>query len=88
MQLAHVIGTATATVKHPSLVGSKLLLVQPMMTDGRSPDGDPQLSIDTVSAGVGDVVMLSSDGKLLRSLLKSEATPARWTTIALIDPPI
>ena len=85
MQLARVIGTATATVKHPSLAGAKLLVVQPLMRDGHSPDGDPQLSIDTVSAGLGDVVMITSDGRLLRDLLKSTTTPARWSTIALID---
>ena len=74
-------------MKHPSLVGAKLLLVQPLMADGASPDGDPQISIDTVAAGVGDTVMITSDGRLLRDLLKSSTTPARWSTIALIDEP-
>jgi len=87
MQLARILGTATATVKHPSLVGTKLLIVQPLLADGTSPDGDPQLSIDTVAAGVGDTVMITSDGRLLRDLLKSSTTPARWSTIALIDDP-
>jgi len=85
MQLARVIGTATATVKHPSLEGAKLLVVQPLMADGKAPDGDPQISIDTVSAGPGDLVLITSDGRLLRDLLKSSTTPARWSTIALID---
>lgn len=85
MQLARVIGTATATVKHLSLEGAKLLVVQPLMADGKAPDGDPQISIDTVSAGPGDLVLITSDGRLLRDLLKSSTTPARWSTIALID---
>ena len=85
MQLARVIGTATATVKHPSLEGAKLLVVQPLMADGKAPDGDPQISIDTVSAGPGDLELITSDGRLLRDLLKSSTTPARWSTIALID---
>ncbi|MCX7412708.1 MAG: EutN/CcmL family microcompartment protein [Planctomycetia bacterium] len=85
MQLARVIGTATATVKHPSLEGAKLLVVQPLMADGKAPDGDPQISVDTVSAGPGDLVLITSDGRLLRDLLKSSTTPARWSTIALID---
>lgn len=85
MQLARVIGTATATVKHPSLEGAKLLVVQPLMADAKAPDGDPQISIDTVSAGAGDLVLITSDGRLLRDLLKSSTTPARWSTIALID---
>ena len=48
MQLAKIIGTATATVKHPSLAGCRLLVVQPLMADRRSPDGDPQLAVDTL----------------------------------------
>ena len=85
MQLARIIGTATATVKHPSLAGSRLLVVQPLMADRRSPDGDPQLAVDTVGAGTGDLAVITSDGRLLRDLLKSDTTPARWSTIALVD---
>ncbi len=85
MQLAKIIGTATATVKHPSLAGTRLLVVQPLMADRASPDGDPQLAIDTVGATTGDVTVITSDGRLLRDLLKSDTTPARWSTIALLD---
>jgi ethanolamine utilization protein EutN len=87
MQLARIIGTATATVKHRSLDGSRMLVVQPLMADRRSPDGDPQIAIDTVAAGIGDTVVITSDGRLLREILKSDATPARWSTIALVDNP-
>lgn len=85
MQLARILGTATATVKHRSLDGTKLYVVQPLMADRTTPDGDPQLAIDTIAAGAGDLVMITSDGRLLREVLHAEATPARWSTIALID---
>jgi ethanolamine utilization protein EutN len=85
MQLARIIGTATATVKHRSLAGSTLHVVQPLMADRASPDGDPQVAIDTVGAGPGDLVMITSDGRLLRDVLRTEATPARWSTIAFLD---
>jgi ethanolamine utilization protein EutN len=85
MQLARIIGTATATVKHPSLTGTRLLVVQPLLADRRSPDGDPQIAIDTVGAAGGDTVVITSDGRLLRDLLGSDTTPARWSTIALVD---
>ena len=87
MHLARIIGTATATMKHPSLVGARLLVVQPLMADRRSPDGDPQIAVDTVAAAVGDTVVITSDGRLLREILKSDATPARWSTIGLVDAP-
>jgi ethanolamine utilization protein EutN len=61
MQLANVLGTVTATVKHSSLAGAKLLVVQPLLSDRTKADGDPQLAIDTVAAGVGDLVMITSD---------------------------
>lgn len=85
MLLARVIGYATATVKDPSLRGQKLLLVQPLLHDGRSPDGDPILAIDTVGAGTGETVMVTSDGKFTREWVKSEACPARWTIIGIRD---
>lgn len=87
MQLARIIGTATATIKHRSLTGARMLVVQPLMADRRSPDGDPQIAVDTVAATVGDLVVITSDGRLLREILKSEATPARWSIIALVDLP-
>ena len=62
-------------------------LLQPLMADRRSPDGDPQIAVDTVAASIGDVVVITSDGRLLRDILKSEATPARWSTIGLVDTP-
>ena len=87
MHLARIIGTATATVKHPSLAGARLLVGQPLMADRKTPDGDPQLVIDALSAAAGDLVVITSDGRMLRDILKSDTTPARWSTIALLDEP-
>lgn len=85
MQLAYVMGMATSTVKHASLVGQRLLVVQPLQKDGRSPDGDPLLAVDGVGAGAGEQVMITSDGKGARELLGVEATPVRWTVIGIRD---
>ena len=48
MQLGLVVGTATSTVKHKTLHGQKLLVVQPLMADGKGADGDPQIAVDAV----------------------------------------
>jgi ethanolamine utilization protein EutN len=85
MQLGLVIGTATATAKHPSMNGWKLLVVQPHFADGRTPDGDPQLAIDNLGAGIGQHVMISSDGAGTRALLGVDATPVRWSVIGIPD---
>ena len=52
MQLGRVVGQAVATVKHASLAGWKLLVVQPL-TAANQPDGEPLLVIDHLGAGVG-----------------------------------
>ena len=85
MQLARVIGTATSTIKHPTMVGAKLLVAVPLMADGRTPDGDPILVVDGVGAGCGETVIITSDGRNARSLLKAEATPVRWTIVGIKD---
>lgn len=85
MQLGRVAGTATSTVKHPSLDGCRLLVVKLLKADGRSPDGEPVLAVDRLGAGAGETVVVSNDGKWTRELLKSETTPVRWSVIALPD---
>lgn len=84
MQLAKVIGHATATVKHPDLQGWKLLLVQLLDATGGAQD-DPLLVIDPLGCGRGDRVMISSDGKTVREMMSSERTPVRWAVIGLAD---
>jgi ethanolamine utilization protein EutN len=84
MQLGTVVGHATATAKHPSLTGWRLLVVQPIASDG-SFDGDPLLAVDSLGAGRGDVVLLTSDGAGTRDLVGSDTTPLRWMVLALPD---
>ena len=85
MLIAEVVGVGTATIKHPSIVGHKLLLVQPRMTDGLTPDGYPLLAVDGIGAGKGDMVMITSDGSNARQLLQAEVTPVRWTVLGIKD---
>jgi ethanolamine utilization protein EutN len=85
MLAGRVIGTATATVRHASMRGWKLLVVQPLGADGRSPDGDPILAVDSLGAGKGATVILSSDGRGTRELLQSDNTPVRWSIIGIRD---
>lgn len=86
MQTGQVVGTAVSSVKHASLEGWRLLVVQMYGTDGKSPDGEPVLAVDNLGAGAGDTVLISSDGKSTRELLKSNNTPVRWCVVGLCDP--
>lgn len=85
MQIARVVGTATSTIKHSSMQGQKLLIVQPLMADGVTPDADPQIAVDAVGAGRGEKVVITSDGRFTRDLLKADATPVRWSVIGICD---
>jgi ethanolamine utilization protein EutN len=83
MQLGRVMGTVTATVKHPTFQGERLLIVQLEMPSGR-PDGDPVLAFDRLGAGRGDQVLVTNDGRALQEQLGS-TTPGRWSVIGLPD---
>ena len=83
MQIGKVLGTATATVKHPSFAGEKLIVVQLEGTDGRD-DGEPVLAIDRMGARRGDQVIVTTDGKVLQAMIGRE-TPGRWSVLGLPD---
>jgi len=85
MQLALVAGTAISTKKHATLRGQKLLVVQPLLADGQTADGDPQIAVDCLGAGKGEVVMITSDGRFVREVAKAENTPIRWSVIGIAD---
>ena len=84
MQLAIVQGRATSTVKHRSLANVRLLVCALLDAAGR-PSGDPVLAVDKLGAGVGDMVILTSDGLGLRELLGDKTSPARWWTMGIVD---
>jgi ethanolamine utilization protein EutN len=85
MYLGRVMGTARATVKHPSMEGWKLLLVMALQADGRSIEGDPILVVDSLGAGKGQVVMITSDGIGTRELLDDIQSPVRWSVLGIPD---
>ena len=85
MRLALVIGTAVATKKHATMQGQKLLVGQPQLRDGKTPDGDPQIAVDGVGAGIGEMVMITSDGRTARQIVGHDNTPVRWTVIGIQD---
>jgi ethanolamine utilization protein EutN len=84
MQLATVIGHATSTVKHPTLVGWRLLVVQPLDAQG-GPDGTPLVAIDAMGSGRGSQVIITNDGKAARQMVGAPNSPVRWAVIGLAD---
>lgn len=77
-------GSATTTIRHPSLKGWKLLIVQPLDIAGRA-DGDMLLVIDMLGAGVGTKVVISNDGRHTREMVGDTRSPLRWSVIGVVD---
>lgn len=84
MLIGQVIGNATSTVKHEALRGWRLAVVQPLGASGE-PDGDPQLSVDPLNAAVGQKVIINSDGKFVREIVKHEKCPARFIVCGIVN---
>jgi ethanolamine utilization protein EutN len=85
MYYGRVVGSATSTVKHPSMNGSKLLLVMALQADGRTPEGDPILVVDRLGTGLNETVIVTSDGIATRELLGSDKSPVRWSVMGIPD---
>jgi len=84
MQLGRVVGHATATVKHATLKGWRLLIVQLLLANGKE-DGEPLLAIDHLGAGLGSLVILTNDGAAVRDLVGAKNSPIRWLVMGLQD---
>jgi ethanolamine utilization protein EutN len=59
MELARVVGTLWATQQHPTFRGGRLLVIQPI-DEARSPSGQALVAMDTVGAGVGEIVFFTT----------------------------
>jgi len=79
--LGRVDGHATATVKHRSLEGWRLTVVQPL----RAATTDPLLALDPLGCRNGDLVVITNDGQGARELVGDDTSPARWTVVGIVD---
>jgi len=84
MLLARVEGNLTATRKHPSLDGWRLVVCQPIDNAGE-PENVPQIAIDPHGAGMHQRVIISSDGAAARKTVGDEKSPVRWIIIGIVD---
>ncbi|HTS28186.1 MAG TPA: EutN/CcmL family microcompartment protein [Bryobacteraceae bacterium] len=84
MLIARVVGELVATQKHASHEGRKLLLVQPLNLDG-SNRGDPVVALDAVDAGIGDRVLLATEGFSAMTAVGRPQSPIDMAVIGFID---
>jgi len=83
MLIAKVIGTTVSTIKDEQLTGQKLLIVQQTDESG-DPIGKPYVAVDTVNAGIGDLV-LTAHGSSARQTVITKDRPVDAVIMAMID---
>jgi ethanolamine utilization protein EutN len=84
MLIGKVVGDVVATQKTPSHVGRKILIVQPLQLDGRN-RGEAVLALDSVDAGVGDRVLLVTEGFSAMTAVGRPNSPIDMAVIGIID---
>jgi len=83
MLIAKVIGTTVSTIKDEKIIGRKLLIVRQTDEKGE-PFGKPYVAVDTVNAGVGDLV-LTAAGSSARQTDITKNRPVDAVIMAMID---
>ena len=83
MHIARVIGTVVSTIKNDTLDGRKFLIVQTLDADLKE-TGKPQIALDAVGAGVGELVFWCR-GKEASFPFKRDETPTDCTIVGIID---
>ncbi|MCL5287544.1 MAG: EutN/CcmL family microcompartment protein [Acidobacteria bacterium] len=84
MLIGRVIGDVVATQKSPSHEGRKILVVQPLNLDGTD-KGEAILALDAVQAGIGDRVLLATEGWGAMTAVGRPSSPIDTAVIGVID---
>ncbi|GAA0714262.1 EutN/CcmL family microcompartment protein [Paraclostridium ghonii] len=83
MQIGKVIGTVVSTKKDETLVGSKLMITQPLNFKNEI-DGKPLIAVDTVGAGIGELVIYT-EGAAARNATKKVQSSINAAIIGIVD---
>ena len=85
MRCCRVVGSMWATVKHPAYAGRSLFVVQPIDPDGQDV-GHSFVAVDNVQAGIGDKVIVMTEGTGVRQILKmGDIVPIRSMIVGIVD---
>ena len=80
-----MVGPMWATAKHPAYAGRTLFVVQPLDAEGRDV-GASFVAVDNVQAGVGDKVLVLTEGTGVRQILKAgDIVPIRSLIVGIVD---
>ncbi len=83
MLICRVVGNVVSTIKDEKLTGKKILIVREATVENELV-GKPIAAIDTVDAGVGDLVLIAQ-GSSARQTASTKETPTDAVIMAIID---
>ncbi len=84
MILGKVVGTVVTTVGLQDFKNRRLLVVQPLVTEGTTPDED-FIALDNSQAGIGDTVLVNREGNGARQVLRNPDAPVISVIVGIID---
>jgi microcompartment protein CcmK/EutM len=80
-----VVGPLWAAAKHPAYAGRTLFVVQPLDELGKDA-GTSFVAIDHAQAGVGDKVIVVTEGNGVRQILQmGDIVPIRSIIVGIVD---
>ncbi len=83
MLIARVVGNVVSTIKDEKLIGRKILIVREATVENELV-GKPIAAIDTLDAGIGDLVLIAQ-GSSARQTSVTKDTPTDAAIMAIID---
>jgi microcompartment protein CcmK/EutM len=84
MLIGKVTGNIAATIKHPIYKSQRLLNVA-ILTPEQKPTGEAVVAIDSVDAGIGDLVLITQEGRSAMAVVGHTDVPVRTVIVAIID---
>jgi ethanolamine utilization protein EutN len=85
MKIGQVIGSIVSTIQHPAYDGKKILLCDIYDVNGDPLANTQEIAIDRIDAGVGDWVLIMSEGNGIRQLWGADTGPVRDVIVGIID---
>jgi microcompartment protein CcmK/EutM len=84
MILAKVVGTIVTTISHRDFKNRRLLVVQPLVMEGETPDED-FIALDNTQAGIGDTVLINREGNGARQVLQNPDACVISVIVGIVD---
>jgi ethanolamine utilization protein EutN len=80
-----VVGHLWSTIEEKEFVGKKLLIIEPIDLAAGKLTGETIVAVDTVDAGIGEIVLVVYEGGSARMVLNDEKTSVEAVVVGVVD---